>query len=348
MVGLHIVEPGNIANLAIMNKDIAHTAGKLAADGKQRRGAAKIAVAHNHIFRRLADTPGIAVAPGLHHKTIVTGADVAIFDYDIARHFDVDAIVVESVGAHFEAAHNHIFALQEMDSPKWAVLHRDPLESDIDRAVQLNELRAHHRAGRLGHDALLHRVVFRSPPVEDAARLLDVGRRFAEMPRPLFHARLKRAFASDGDIRTAISVDERRIVHAFKPLPARHNRRQAILKIVREAYDRPLLKVQFDVTLEVNGSGMPGAFRHHHPSTTCRSAIGYRLCERRRAFLFARLRPVVGYPEVAIRENELRHRPHFKRHLPWFNHPIFAHSRSCGHKHRQAKYSFHFPEFFCC
>ena len=75
----------------------------------------------------------------------------------------------------------------------------------------------------------------------------------ATEPRtPEIHLRRERALAGDRDVRRAVGVDERRIVEALDPFPARQDRRQVERGIVRENQCRAIFKMELHPALEAD------------------------------------------------------------------------------------------------
>ena len=107
--------------------------------------------------------PAVAVPSGLDDKRVVSLIEGASFDQHIARHLDVDAVVVAVPRHDIDITDDRALAKEEMDRPERRVANADILETDVAAAVELDEMRP--RAGILlvRNAAALDRDALRSP-----------------------------------------------------------------------------------------------------------------------------------------------------------------------------------------
>ena len=184
-----------------------------------------LAVADDDVLRRTIQAPGVAVAAGLDDDAVVALVEAAVLNEHVARHFDVDAVVVVAVGVDVKPAHDDVLAVVEMDRPERRIAHFEILEPDIFAAVDLQKMRARVGVGLLIDAALLDRIILRAPVVELTAGGADaVVLRHPLLPERVLEFALvaaQHALAGDGDVGARVGVDERRIVPALHPLPAR-------------------------------------------------------------------------------------------------------------------------------
>jgi hypothetical protein len=76
---------------------------------------------------------------------------------------------------------------------------------------------------------------------------------------------VERAAARDGEVALAVGVDERRVVEALGPLPARQDHGQVRRRVRAEADRGVRRQVEVDEAAQVDRAGEEHALRHEHP-----------------------------------------------------------------------------------
>ena len=142
--------------MAIIDQHVLDAGGQFAADGDQLVAVLDAAVAHDDVFGRHTQPPGIAVAARFDGDRIVALVEHAIFDQYVLCHFRVDAIVIMPVRPDLDAADDDIPAQKRVQHPKRAIFDADVLDQHMAAAVELDKLRP--QIGRAcGHLALRDR-----------------------------------------------------------------------------------------------------------------------------------------------------------------------------------------------
>ncbi len=151
---------------------------------------------------------------------------------------------------------------------------RDSLDEDVAAAVGLDEAVAQVVAGAEdalldGHAALGH--LAQAADVFVRARTLTV--RAAPRPAPPVLVRrraVERAAPRHRDVLLLEGVDERRVVHALRPLEARVDDGQVLRRVGAELERRAFGDVEVDVALQMNRAGEERARGHDHATAARR------------------------------------------------------------------------------
>ena len=315
MIGLEVEHAVHgVGGLAVVHVHAPYAAGHFAADAHQAVALDDLAVAHDHVLGGRGEPPGVLVAAGLDHHRVVTLVEDAVFHDGVLRHLEVDAVVVVPVGVHLQAVHPGVLAEVEMDGPEGAVLDAEPAELHVLAAVELDQVRAHVGLALL-HPAVLHRDAGRAHRVE-LARGLDVRLGAVEPGAPEVHFRMDEPRAAYAYVLTFVGIDQRGVVHAFRPLPGGVYGRQIELRVVLEHQFGPFGEPELAVAFEVDGAGQPDARRHDHASAAGLPAGRHRLGESLRGGRdVAGLGAVLRDGKVLRRENEHLQRGEFERRL---------------------------------
>ena len=96
-----------------------------------------LALANHNILGRTVKPPSISVAPRLDYHTIIALIKYAILYKHIARHFNINAIVVVAVGINIKPSHGYIFTVVEVNCPKRRVADFKVFKPDIGTTVDL-------------------------------------------------------------------------------------------------------------------------------------------------------------------------------------------------------------------
>ena len=122
--------------------DIAHTTRQLAANTQQRVSRFDGAVAHNDIFARSVESPRIVVAARLDNYGIVALVKGAALDKEVARHLQIDAVVVMAVSLDIQVTNKAFIAHIKVYCPEWAVLDAETIEQYVRATIEVYEVRA--------------------------------------------------------------------------------------------------------------------------------------------------------------------------------------------------------------
>ena len=203
-VGLDVVDAVDFIGGAVFHENIANAAGYLAPHAENRMRMDDFAVADDDVLRRTVQTPGVAVAARLDDDAVVALIETAVLDEHVARHFDVDAVVVVAVGVDIKPAHDDVLAVVEMDRPERRIAHLEILEPDVFAAVDLQKVGPRVGVWLLVDAALFNRIILRAPVVKLAAGGADaVVLRHPLLPERVLEFSLvaaQHALAGDGDI----------------------------------------------------------------------------------------------------------------------------------------------------
>ena len=165
-VGLDVVDAVDFTGGAVLHENVAHAAGDFAPHAEHRMGVDDFTFADYDVFRRAVEPPCVAVASGLDDDAVVALVEAAVLDEHVARHFDIDAVVVVAVRVNVEPADGYVLAVVEVDRPERRIAHFKILEPDVFAAVDLQKMRARVGVGLLVDAALLDRIILRAPVVK--------------------------------------------------------------------------------------------------------------------------------------------------------------------------------------
>ena len=203
-VGLDIIDAMNFARGAFLHQNVPDSAGNFTPHAEHGVRVDDLAIADHDVFRRAVEPPGIAVAPGLDDHAVVALVEAAVFDKHVARHLDIDAVVVVAVREHVEPAYGHILAVVEMNRPEGRIADLEVFKPHVLATVDLQQVRTRVGVGLLPYLALGYGNVFGAPGVKLKPRVADAVRlRNPFLPERILElARIsaQRTLAGDGDV----------------------------------------------------------------------------------------------------------------------------------------------------
>ena len=101
-----------------------------------------VAVAYHNILARGIQSPGILVTSGFNDNCIISLIKLAIFYQEVPAHFQIDAIVIVSVGIYVQIANNTAIAHIQVYGPKGAFTNLELIEQDVLTSVEVYQVRA--------------------------------------------------------------------------------------------------------------------------------------------------------------------------------------------------------------
>ena len=102
----------------MIHQYFAHSAAHLAANAQETMSLDNRAVSYHHIFSGFAYAPCVPVASRLDDDGIIALVKLAVLNQHVARHFEVDAVVVVVMGIYIQVARNATVAKEQVDSPE--------------------------------------------------------------------------------------------------------------------------------------------------------------------------------------------------------------------------------------
>ena len=129
MVGLDEEDAQHgIVHRTMVHVDVADAARNLAADAQQCVTLDDVAVADDDVFARGVQTPCVAVAARLDDHSVVALIERAILDEEIARHLQVDAVIVVSMGPYVQVAGDAVVAQVDVNRPERTFANAESVE----------------------------------------------------------------------------------------------------------------------------------------------------------------------------------------------------------------------------
>ena len=86
--------------------------------------------------------PGILVASGFNNNCVISLIKLTIFYQEVPAHFQIDTIVIVSVGIYVQIANNTAIAHIQVYGPKGAFTNLELIEQDILTSVEVYQVRA--------------------------------------------------------------------------------------------------------------------------------------------------------------------------------------------------------------
>ena len=263
-------------------------------------------VPDDHVLRWDRDPSAVSIPSGLDSDAIVSRIERAVFDQDVAAGVRIASVVVGSMAHDLDVAHGHIRAEDRIDFPHGRIVNRHAFYQDVSGPEWLDKIRPQETA--FPKEPLRYGNISRAHVEQTPSRLadgLDVGPAAARPDPPMvgIGVSVQGPFARDSDILLAVSVEERRIIHALGTLPSRLDQGQVTSAIADELQRRTSGYVQVDVALEMNRRGGVDAARYQHVAATGTIALGDGPGDRVSRVLDAvRDGAVFGDVEIALRK----------------------------------------------
>jgi hypothetical protein len=86
-------------------------------------------------------SPGILVASGFNDNCIISLIKLTIFYQEVPAHFQIDTIVIVSVGIYIQITNNTAIAHIQMYGPKGAFTNLELIEQDVLTSVEVYQVR---------------------------------------------------------------------------------------------------------------------------------------------------------------------------------------------------------------